>query len=376
MKMALVFLIIILTNPLLAEKDVLDIAADYNRLRKGVGNLQKEKRQILSELYKIEKDTSRLVIKKNEVNERKMKLDFSLKKVSREIVRIEAEIEKQIPDLIDRLKFTEQVNSLPWLYTFLTSQSLADLDNVFQSAKHINNHQGETLSTFIGLINNLEEHKEQLGKTALEIIKSQKELSLKEGEISKNQQSKKRILTDLNIKLKKEKKDLARVKAKGKKALENSFFTDLSLLFGSDFFDQKSLLPHPIAAAVSIPYGLSKELLQDSIQLSQKGYFYESNKAKLVSVVAPGRVRYVGQQPGYGRIVVIDHGSRYYTVYANLKSTKVKKGQEVGKKQALGLTGHSHLQWGRGLYFEIRHFSQPQDPKLWLKKEIKRLATI
>lgn len=359
-----------------AQDEVLDLAAEYNKIKKGVTKLEEKKRRILSEIYNIEKETNKLVLEKNDIDEKKLKLDGQLSQTSKKIVSLQNEIQTLLPDLVERVGFAEHVNDLPWFYTFLTSQSLSQLDRTLTTAAHINEQQSETVLRFLDLIKELELNQKELNKVAVEIVSTQKSLKAKELQIEKRQVEKKKYLGSLESQLNRKKIDLKTVKGRGRRALNNSIFKDMEILFGSGFFDKKGQLPHPVQSSISHGYGLNKGLLSQSIQLIHKGYFYQTLWPKEVVAVASGRVRHSGQVPGHGYVVIIDHGSRYYTTYANLGETRVRVGEEIKSGSLLGLTGHDHLQMGPGIYFEIRHFSQPQNPETWLQKPKEQLATI
>jgi septal ring factor EnvC (AmiA/AmiB activator) len=71
---------------------------------------------------------------------------------------------------------------------------------------------------------------------------------------------------------------------------------------------------------------------------------------------------------GYGKMVIIDHGQRYYTVYAHLSEILKSAGQAVQRGEAIGQVGDSDSLRGARLYFEIRKDGKPIDPVSWLKK--------
>jgi septal ring factor EnvC (AmiA/AmiB activator) len=359
------FLTLFLSSSLYGE-DIFDLAARYNQTKKDVTKLESEKRDILAEIYSIEKETNKMVLQTNELSEEKLALDAKLREISKEVVSLESKISALIPELTERLNMANTVNELPWFYSFLTSQSLSDLNIAMLTAEHLNQEQSAQVINFMNLVSQLEENQAELKATAVEIVGLQKDLQLKEKEIKQNQIKQKNYLKNLERRLSKERTQLKRIKGQGYKALKDSFFEDLTLLFGSNFFDKKGQLPHPSQQAVSLSFGLNQGLLPDGIQLVHKGNFYASSLPDPVFAVSDGRVRYVGSVQGMGQVVIVDHGSRYYTVYANLDQVEVKAGQELKSKAILGSTGHRHLQLGLGLYFEIRHFSQPQDPGLWL----------
>ena len=69
---------------------------------------------------------------------------------------------------------------------------------------------------------------------------------------------------------------------------------------------------------------------------------------------------------GYGRLIVLDHGEGYYTVYAHAAEILVRIGDRAAKGQSIGLVGTSGSVAGSQLYFEVRHRGRPQDPIAWL----------
>ena len=67
-----------------------------------------------------------------------------------------------------------------------------------------------------------------------------------------------------------------------------------------------------------------------------------------------GRVMSVGWVKGYGRQIEIHHPDGYRSRYAHLKSVKVKLGQEVKTRQAIGIVGSSGRASTPHLHFEIK----------------------
>lgn len=64
-----------------------------------------------------------------------------------------------------------------------------------------------------------------------------------------------------------------------------------------------------------------------------------------------------GWDGGYGRKIVVDHGSGWETLYAHLESISVKAGQKVAQGQAMGVMGATGRTYPIGavhLHFEIR----------------------
>lgn len=71
---------------------------------------------------------------------------------------------------------------------------------------------------------------------------------------------------------------------------------------------------------------------------------------------------------GYGKMVIVDHGNNWSTLYAHLTRYRVVQGEWVKKGQLVGLMGKSGTATGVHLHFEIRHKADPVDPMLFLPK--------
>ena len=100
--------------------------------------------------------------------------------------------------------------------------------------------------------------------------------------------------------------------------------------------------------------------------LRWQGQWLGAPEGTRVNAVADGRVVYVGFMHRYGLIVVIDHGSNYYTLYGHTESSYVDVGDVVRRGQPVALAGHSGGHSQSGVYFEIRRGQTPINPSTWL----------
>ncbi len=91
-------------------------------------------------------------------------------------------------------------------------------------------------------------------------------------------------------------------------------------------------------------------------------------------VYAPGagKVSFVGRKNGYGKVVEIDHGFGYVTLYAHLSKQFVKRGQRVKRGDLIALSGNSgRLTTGPHLHYEVRHDGIPLNPRNFMYDDIK-----
>ena len=103
--------------------------------------------------------------------------------------------------------------------------------------------------------------------------------------------------------------------------------------------------------------------------MHRKGVYIKSSPGEKVRSVFSGRVDFSGWFKGYGQLLIINHGSRYFTILAHLDERKKKRGENVSAGEAVGLVGDPGWQAGPGVYFEIRRGRTQLDPKTWLTIE-------
>ncbi|MDG0816606.1 M23 family metallopeptidase [Bdellovibrio svalbardensis] len=76
-----------------------------------------------------------------------------------------------------------------------------------------------------------------------------------------------------------------------------------------------------------------------------------------------GTVIYAGREfRGYGKMVLIESGEGWATLYAHFDKILVSEGQKVRKGEVVGAMGRTGRATGVHLHFEIRHNRGPIDP--------------
>jgi septal ring factor EnvC (AmiA/AmiB activator) len=86
-----------------------------------------------------------------------------------------------------------------------------------------------------------------------------------------------------------------------------------------------------------------------------------------VRAVHEGSVAYAEPFSGFGRLVIVNHGGKNYSLYGYLSELRVKRGDRVSRGQTLGASGTSPTS-APALYFELRIDGAPVDPLQWLKR--------
>ena len=79
-----------------------------------------------------------------------------------------------------------------------------------------------------------------------------------------------------------------------------------------------------------------------------------------------GRVIYSDQIPGYGNIVIVDHGDGLSTVYAHNSVNEVHQGDVVRQGDRLSRVGRTGRTTGANLHFELRSQNVARNPIFYL----------
>jgi len=82
-----------------------------------------------------------------------------------------------------------------------------------------------------------------------------------------------------------------------------------------------------------------------------------------ILVAGSGRVVHVETQTSnYGKMIIIDHGNGYRTLYAHLDTFGVSRGDYVSAGDRIGTMGNTGRSTGPHLHFSVFRGSQPIDP--------------
>jgi septal ring factor EnvC (AmiA/AmiB activator) len=127
------------------------------------------------------------------------------------------------------------------------------------------------------------------------------------------------------------------------------------------FAQARGRLPRPVDGDALNRFG---ESYSDG-NLHRQGIVLGAAEGTPVRAVHPGRVVFADWLRGSGLLVVVDHGEGYMSLYANNGSLIKRNGDWVNRGEALATAGSDGGSGRPGLYFEIRHDGQAQDPAQW-----------
>lgn len=139
--------------------------------------------------------------------------------------------------------------------------------------------------------------------------------------------------------------------------------TPESAKLSSDFLGSRGSLPWPVTSGMIIE-GFGNHTYGRNVTTENNGVDIKTAPGSAVRAVFGGEVAAVQNFAG-SYAVLIRHGE-YFTVYSNLKSVSVARGQKVSLKQNIGSVITDSVDGTTEVHFEIRKGAEPMNPASWL----------
>lgn len=134
---------------------------------------------------------------------------------------------------------------------------------------------------------------------------------------------------------------------------------------GSTVASASGVFVKPIGGRITSPFGWRTHPIFKSRTFHSGVDIGGPNYGNIIASNA-GKVVYSGWYGGYGKVVIIDHGTvngkPTSTLYAHMSTIKVKQGQSVQKGQVIGLEGTTGYSTGPHCHFEVRINGKPNNP--------------
>ncbi len=316
-----------------------------------------EKRRILGSLYSIQKRMKKISNEKSHLTDELFQAQDGVKGVAKVIASLEKSIEKQKVQLRRRLRALYKMSGQGYVGILFSRTNASDLDETLRFLKIVTDNDYRLIQSYR---ENVAAHKVQKDKLKAQIerlVTIEKRIKKQEGLLAVEQESKSKIVSALDAKRSTE---IAQIRSLRKRT-EGLVDTEVDEVLRPSIYEQKGLLPSPFSSSIAQDFG---SITEDKfkIRYSHKGWLYSAaTTSGLVTAVFDGVLAKTQWVPGYGLTAVVDHGDHYYSVYGHLTRVRAKSGEPLRKGQSFAdATGE------KGLYFELRHFSEAENPARWL----------
>lgn len=126
-------------------------------------------------------------------------------------------------------------------------------------------------------------------------------------------------------------------------------------------------LEWPVDGRIVFQFG--RQTLPSGSVIRHNGIGIAAPAGTPVRAVEGGTVALVERISTYGLSVIVAHGDGYYSLYMQLASASVRKGDAIAKSQVVGTVGGQNSDYGPHLQFQIRGENEVAlDPAEWLRR--------
>ncbi len=130
------------------------------------------------------------------------------------------------------------------------------------------------------------------------------------------------------------------------------------------FVGRKGSLTPPVSGEVIDKF--RKKSSKDGNFISSEGINIKAEPGDEIKAIYKGKVIYAGILPGYGKMIIIDHGNHYISLVSGIAKFIKEVGEQVEDGAIIATASfHSGL-LQNGIHFEIRHETEPVNPLAWL----------
>jgi murein hydrolase activator len=351
------------TDPAEKKQQIEKIEKDLNREREELLKFDEKEEKLLEELSQLEKEIEEKRKSLKSLEEKVSAIKKDLRENQAKVNQLETslkELEDRLGKRLDAfyryakrgyirlLAMADGLDTLRKRFKYLRGLLAVDLTLLQETANLQRQYREEISSVKERLLDldTLEKEesarvaaaKEDIDKKVVLLMKTHKEKEFLETGVK-----------ELELASQKLKETLIQIEKRDEKRTE----------IPSDFANARGKLPMPLEGRI-LKEGISS-------QGGLKGITIEGRPGAEVKAVYAGRIDFSGSLKGYGEIVVINHGSRYFTVSAQLAQRKKEEGEMVSAGEVIGSLGKTPSARDARLYFEIRKGGGNLDPLRWLK---------
>ncbi len=123
----------------------------------------------------------------------------------------------------------------------------------------------------------------------------------------------------------------------------------------------------PVMGRIVSGFGIHKHP-DLNVDVHRPGIDIAAPAGAAIRAVERGRVLFADRLPGYGQMLIIDHGKRHYTVYGHLSKLDKAVGDRVERGERIAWVGDGSASGQSRLYFEVRKNGKPVDPVPWFRR--------
>lgn len=342
------------------------LAHDYHSTKQELVRDEIKQRKIMSSLFDINKKMKKIITERADLVQESMVTESTTRDLAEKIIVLESKLKEQKSLMRERLSAIYKFGGQGVARFLFSSSNSAQLERNLKVLGIIAKRDLDIIKSYSRNMRELESKKVKFTQRLARFKKLEKRIQEQEKRLVVENENKSKLLKQIR-----ESKEFRLSKLNGLRAKTNQLVANddsgvLDALFKPSLFEFKGHLPSPVRGTITKNFGIIRDP-DFNVSWAHKGIFISTTEGSKIHAIFDGKVSYVGEVPGFGQTIILDHGDHYYSVYSYNRKPLVSVGDEIKQNHVIAESGLSFDDEEPGLYFEIRHFSEPYDPKLWLK---------
>lgn len=338
------------------------------KVEKQHGSVLKNIEKLDRQLYRHKKDRKR-------IDQQIQEKDEELQNLTSQIQSIDQNIQSHQNSIAARLRLLYTEGRTGYLQSLFAAESFADMANRMDFVSWVARREGQLVRQFQENLDQLQALTEKQTQAREALLALHEETNKSIQNISGLKRSKRTVLTSLSREKSLHERTLEDLQRSAEevdklvKELDQRF-----QLAQARMRQTPAKVPSvgsflwPAEGKVVSYFGKQKHPTFDTF-VNKKGIEIQAREGTPIQAISDGTVVYADWLKGYGLVVIVDHGTGFYSLYAHASKLMVKENDRVKAGHQLGETGETGLAQEDTLYFELRKGTTPIDPLKWLAKQ-------
>ena len=250
----------------------------------------------------------------------------------------------------------------------MTSKDINQMFRLWHYLKRLANYEYSLLHNYNENLAKLQKQNKRYTRLLKRLSSEEAELRKQEDSLRESKRNKRQLLASIRKEKYLYKRMIAELKAQSRKLRKLIEESEKQRFLFKGFSKRKRKLIWPVKGVVVIPYGSYRDP-KFKTPVFHNGIHIKTVENAVVRAVYGGKVVFADWFRGYGKVVIVNHGEGYHTVYANLSEIFLNKGDIIKEGDQIGRVGESGTINAPDLYFEVRYKGKPLNPLHWLRKK-------
>ncbi|OGO94624.1 MAG: hypothetical protein A3F10_04100 [Coxiella sp. RIFCSPHIGHO2_12_FULL_42_15] len=286
-----------------------------------------------------------------------------LKELNQKAKKSQQAIHQQYEYLKEQIRAAYMLGHPPLLKLLLDESDSSRISRMRMYYHYLAKNEAQTIQTLRHHIQQLQDYQFKTKQQAKILLALQNQQQQEHDTLETIKTKRQQLVQQINGRILTKKQRLDQLIA-NKQRLERTLLLlqpSKAMPTDSHFVNLKGKLPWPVKGPLANKFGTKI----DQSELRWNGIVIQSAANQPVRAIAAGQVIFADWLPGYGLLLIINHGNGYMSLYGRNHNLEKRVGDSVQSGETIANVGNSGGYTQPGLYFEMRFNAKPLDPSQW-----------